>query len=253
MKDFEFHQTLRNITSSSSQKAEEALLFLDALSNKAEVAPCAQFFLDAYVESLCHLSCHDGGESLRTRARSCVKTLCSPDSGNGLAFAVSFASSLIDKERKKSDVLNSCLLLKDLCALPPSHLGRFVKPLLPLVLKSMTHPDRTISGVASGIFAVLVRLAPLVDKDSSLPNSLEIDDDHTSSVIDHLICGKPLPQKTLPVELDESLREAGVKLRGYQVEGISWLSFLMSVNLNGALVGSVLLGRILSDPVGLVT
>jgi TATA-binding protein-associated factor len=81
------------------------------------------------------------------------------------------------------------------------------------------------------------------------------DDDHSSSderasVIDHLIFGKPLPICTLYEDIKTCFRESNTVLRHYQLEGISWLHFLQTVNLSGVLCDSMGLGKTLQSLVG---
>ena len=64
-------------------------------------------------------------------------------------------------------------------------------------------------------------------------------------MIDHLIHGKPLPQCVLPAPIAKELESAGMSLRAYQLEGITWLQFLQQVKLNGALCDDMGLGKTL--------
>eukprot|EP00977_Amphora_coffeiformis_P000977 scaffold212_cov173-Amphora_coffeaeformis.AAC.3 len=244
--NLKFHGTLKRFlhdpVSISLEETNDTLTIVESLVPDLKTPASVNFFVDSYMKPLCVLSCReDMSESAQHRARCCVLSL-SDKAGSkdapGLSF--SFAAELIEQERGERDILNGCLLLKKLCELPPPRLGRFVKILLPVVLKAMTNHNRSTSSIASGVFAVLVRVAPLIDHDScdDLQHPLA-GDNHVSAVIDHLVRGKPLPCKRLPPEISSSLEGAGIKLRDYQFEGISWISFLMSVNLNGALVRTI--------------
>ena len=223
----------------SPEETDHMLTMMESLIQNLETPVSMEFFVNNYMKPLCILSCReDELETVRHRSRRCILYLCDKTgSRDALDTSFLFAAELIDREWAECDVLNGCLLLKTICELPPSYIGRFVKMLLPVVLKAMTNHDRSTSSIASGVFAVLVRVAPLIDHDScdDLQHSHGTDS-HASLVIDHLVRGKPLPCKPLPPEISSSLDEAGVTLRDYQLEGISWISFLMSVNLNGALV-----------------
>jgi TATA-binding protein-associated factor len=119
----------------------------------------------------------------------------------------------------------------------------FVRALLPLAMSLMTDPIQECSKIATNLFASLVRVAPLVRKSISVVLPGVEENSHADSVLDHLIHGKPLPPCEMPVALKETLKKAKVSLRNYQMEGISWLRFLQTVNLNGALCDSMGLGK----------
>jgi hypothetical protein len=129
----------------------------------------------------------------------------------------------------------------------------FVKCFLPAVMSTLNDPVDVCARTAASTFALLVRAAPLVvdermdhvsdDKSDPLsintckPDELahffERDDETSGKVVDHLIHGKPLPSYSMPSTLNASMK--GVQLRSYQKEGIAWIRFLASVNLNGVL------------------
>ena len=125
----------------------------------------------------------------------------------------------------------ACKLLEKLVATSSTEISPYVRILLPRVLSLMSDSLVECSQCATGIFASLVKVAPLVSRSRFDKH----DDNETSSVIDHLIFGKSLPPCSLPVALINAMNERGVTLRMYQQEGVSWLNFLQSVNLNGAL------------------
>jgi hypothetical protein len=129
----------------------------------------------------------------------------------------------------------------------------FVKCFLPAVMSTLNDPVDACARTAASTFALLVRAAPLVVdermdhvsdgksdplsintcKPDGLPHFFERDDETSSKVVDHLIHGKPLPSYSMPSTLNASMK--GVQLRSYQKEGIAWIRFLASVNLNGVL------------------
>lgn len=246
-----FHASVQNPDAASAMDVDKALVFLCSLFRSIDNPACVDYFIDNYVETLCRLSLC-GSQERKRLARSCLRSLCGFN-GRGLEVAFPFAADLVEQEKTDSDVLNGIVLLKDLCELSPQFLGPFVKMLLPLALRAMTNPDRSISQIANGIFAILVRVAPLVSEYPELPasGSSGHGDQHTSLVLDHLIRGKKLPRMTLPDEIDSALRKARVDLRDYQLEGIAWISFLLSVNLNGALCDSMGLGKTIQALVGI--
>jgi TATA-binding protein-associated factor len=112
--------------------------------------------------------------------------------------------------------------------------------LLPIVMRSITDTVEECSRIASSSFAILVRIAPLavgyIDRQC---------DDQTSSVVRHLILGKPLPPCDVPDIILTHLRMSGTTLRPYQMEGVAWLRFLADVHLNGALCDDMGLGKTL--------
>jgi hypothetical protein len=236
VKNFEFENAFSTPNATSREEREDALVLFASICKVLVNTPrVTTFFVKRYIQGLCLLSQSDASSSIRDKARRCIRFFCTATSGDDIGFAFPFAARLIDKEEKVDDILRSCLLLKDLCEVSPAVLARYVRLLLPRILKSMTHSDRRVAETASAIFSVLVRVAPLVDKFASGKQE-QSDDVHTASVIDHLIQGKPLPRTKLPSTVDDALQLANVELRDYQHEGISWIHFLMSVNLNGALV-----------------
>ena len=234
--EMDFDRILSTPDFSSSNAVREALIAFESLCRVlGEVPETMSFFIRRYIQGLCLLSCCGTDSSAREKARSCIRFFCTSTSGDELGPAFSFAVGLIDKEEGSNDCLWSCLLLQILCEVPPEVLGTHVKLLLPRILKTMTHSNRKVAETACAVFSVLVRVAPLVDKLAPCTEDTR-DDTHTSAVIDHLIQGKPLPHAKLPEAIAKSLRSADVTLRDYQLEGISWIHFLQSVNLNGALV-----------------
>lgn len=244
-----FHQCLSGTSSSSSSQVESSLLLFSAVCSQVEKPEVTAFFADAYVKTLCTCSCLHEDRKTRSAARDCLLMLCRSSGGERLDSAFTFAADIIERDATQDEVLDACLLLKELGQLSPKVVGKFVRLLLPITLKAMTNPDRVIAQVANGMFATLVSIAPLVgDHDSAFG---AINDDHASAVVDHLIKGKPLPRPSLPDTVVATLRRSKVTLREYQLEGISWLSFLQSVNLNGALCDAMGLGKTLQALVGL--
>jgi hypothetical protein len=131
----------------------------------------------------------------------------------------------------------------------------FVRTLLPLAMSMMTDPYEDCAKIAANMFSALVRVAPLVPKtrlSSARASSLACPaaSPVASSVIDHLIHGEPLPPCEIPSSVVAALKQSGIKLRNYQIEGLSWLRFLQSVNLNGALCDSMGLGKTLQALLG---
>ena len=130
----------------------------------------------------------------------------------------------------------------------------FVRCLLPTAMSLMTDPSEECASLAASSFAALVRVSPLVEKRRDVnpgnadPSELERD---SNKVIDHLIHGEPLPPLSLPSSIQACMDKSQTTLRGYQKEGISWLHFLQSVNLNGALCDDMGVGKSLQALVGI--
>lgn len=136
----------------------------------------------------------------------------------------------------------------------------FVKILLPVSMSMMTDRVEDCAKTSASTFASLVKVAPLVVKSSENEPSREIfqevdsvsvNTDVSQKVIDHLIHGKPLPPCIIPKELSNALTKNGISLRDYQKDGISWLDFLQSVKLNGALCDDMGLGKTLQSLIGI--
>jgi len=108
-------------------------------------------------------------------------------------------------------------------------------------MSMMIDPVKVCAEVSASIFSYLVQVAPLVDE------SVTFDESQTNQeanlVIDHLIHGKKLLPCEIHPTITRALCDGGIILRNYQLEGVSWLRFLQSINLNGALCDSMGLGK----------
>jgi TATA-binding protein-associated factor len=113
-----------------------------------------------------------------------------------------------------------------------------VVELLPIAMGGMGDSFGKVGKRCANIFAKLIRVAPLVT-----------DVESTDSVIKHLIHGKPLPPISLPPALLAASNN--ILLRNYQKEGVTWLNFLMDVNLNGVLSDEMGLGKTLQSLVAM--
>ena len=138
----------------------------------------------------------------------------------------------------------------------------FVTTLLPVAMSFMNDSFGDVGKLAANMFSKIIRIAPLVVIDSSedsgkgrtvrLPpfNSGESGDGvKERNVIKHLIHGQPLPKLALSENLKGGMK--GVKLRGYQEEGVTWLDFLFSTSLNGVLSDEMGLGKTLQSLVAI--
>jgi SNF2-related domain/Domain of unknown function (DUF3535) len=210
----------------------------------------SSYFVDKYTSPLSLLSCRHVDEHVRRASFSAVKYLCHTDPTCGLRHALSTTVQQL-KECGPSVIRSECFrLLKAIVEQAGMDLCPYIRSLLPFVMTLMTDPDQDNAKMANNMFAYLVRLAPLIRFHRPLFDE-EIADNHSESVIDHLILGKPLPLCNVPAHISDELHCAGVSLRGYQNEGISWLRFLQTVNLNGALCDSMGLGKTLMALVGM--
>ena len=165
------------------------------------------------------------------RAASAIVACCNVAPSCLLEAAIPSIIQELDYMNSDKRRLAACELLEKLMTCSATEICPFVRILLPRALSLMSDSMAECSKCAASIFASLIKVAPLVQRSLSEGR----DDNPNGSVIDHLIFGKPLPPCTLPPLLINAMREKGVSLRNYQHEGVSWLNFLQSVNLNGAL------------------
>jgi hypothetical protein len=169
--------------------------------------------------------------ALRKRAATTVAAFCHVAPGCLLEVAIPYITRELDDLSNDNRRLAACKLLEKLVNFSATHICPFVRILLPYVLSLMSDIMVECSQVAASIFSSLIKVAPLVERSSCNVQ----DENQQGSVIDHLIFGKSLPPYRLPIALVQALRKKDITLRNYQQEGISWLQFLQSVNLNGAL------------------
>jgi hypothetical protein len=137
-----------------------------------------------------------------------------------------------------SSRLGSCALLNAIVQSQGILLCPYIPRLLPLAMTAMTDPLRKAAEISAATFSQLVKLAPLVQlgknaTSNSLPDHWR--DTSSREVVEHLILGKPLPKFQIPMHIELLLKQSGLILRKYQTEGISWMNFLRTTRLNGAL------------------
>jgi len=201
------------------------------------------FLVDAFIPILVQIACEHTLAEARCVSASAVKRLCLVDSRRGLRQALGTMKGYLKDRQNDSYRQSACQLLKALVEEVGMDACPFVRYLLPVVMSLMTDPIVECSRIANNVFACLVRIAPLVNFDTSV--AIDASDVHIDSVIDHLILGKPLPPCTLPTKIKAALDQGGIVLRNYQKEGVAWLCFLQTVNLNGALCDSMGVGKTL--------
>jgi TATA-binding protein-associated factor len=115
----------------------------------------------------------------------------------------------------------------------------------------MTDPSTRVSKAGARVFSTLVQLAPLVKESAILQLLPDSGNEKSDQVMDHLIQGQPLPPCEIHPKVRDALEAAGVHLRAYQLDGITWLRFLQQVGLNGALTDAMGLGKTVQALVGI--
>jgi hypothetical protein len=197
----------------------------------------------SFATALVTLACGPFNAVVKETCLRAMKILCII--GGSEVRRQCFESLLPSLQDRRDDMKrqSACVVMERLVVEAGVDICPFVRTLLPLVMSMMTDPVRECSKLAYKTFANLVRVAPLVQKEASLVVGEKSSDDMTATV-DHLILGKPLPPSRLPTAIEESLAKNNIRLRDYQAQGVSWLTFLQSVNLNGALCDSMGLGNV---------
>lgn len=183
-------------------------------------------------------------------ASECLLDLCKKNYSKSLRILLpNLAEDLLAKDDNIRK--NRCSQLKKLVDDAGMSICPFVKVLLPLSMSLMTDPVLECSRQAACVFSKLVQLAPLVS--SSVDLALHADGTPlvADKVISHLINGQPLPPCNIHPKVSKALAASGVELRPYQMEGISWLRFLQSLRLNGALTDAMGLGKTLQSLIGI--
>ena len=189
-------------------------------------------------------SCMSADTASRSAAVSCIRAFAKADSNVTLDKAIPLLAGHLRDMTVDSFRLGACKLMHSVVEEVDTEVCPFVHYLLPIAMSLMTDPVVECAKEASKIFALLVRVAPLVREVASVDWSLDMDD-HAKSVMDHLILGKPLPPCIFPVSISNEMAQTGVTLRAYQAEGVAWLRFLQTVGLHGALCDSMGLGKTL--------
>ena len=205
---------------------------------RADFSETYSFLATALIGRLVSISLYHNPEEARTTAISVVQCLCSSKFKDVIQLALETLVDNINYGSSTQIRSRGCMLLEKVVEASGSGLLPFVRSLFPVVMRLMRDRDPLCSGAATSVFSSLVQLAPVVRLEDSISLGKE-QDTHTSAVIDHLILGKPIPSCHLPPSVSNSLSDAGISLRAYQEEGVSWLSFLQSVHLNGALCGKL--------------
>lgn len=194
------------------------------------------------------LSCIGADSFVRQKAAITTINIVATDPMKSIPNILPFLLLSLNTSDDDAQRLGASFVLSGLVEKLGVALLPFVHCVLPITMSMMTDPVERCSKSAASTFAKLVRLAPLVNTDNQASTDKLIDSGDGSffrQVVDHLIHGKPLPPAQLPPKLLQSLQESKIKLRGYQKEGISWMLFLRTLNLNGALTDEMGLGKTL--------
>lgn len=189
--------------------------------------------IDTYVPALVTIACLCNiGAVAHNRASSCLESFCSKNPSHSLRAIIPCLTQNLKNRRNDQIRLSTCFALEKMVKASGSYICPYVRQLLPLVLSLVTDRVVECAHLAHSIFAALVRVAPLLRRDTvtSLQPTTQ-----SENVIDHLIFGEPLPKCTYPTRISDALHAKNITLRGYQEEGVAWLRFLWTVNLSGAL------------------
>jgi hypothetical protein len=195
---------------------------------------CVQIFLSPLIA----IACMDDRSLVRKDATLVIERMCAVVPQESLTIAFKAMMPYLRQHENNSHRIYACELMNSILQEVGLAACSFVRNLLPISMTLMTDSEERCAWIAARIFATLVRLAPLVEKKTSVGTSGQGD-----AVIDHLIHGFPLPPCLLPDKVKVAFERSGLTLRSYQEEGVSWLAFLQNTNLNGALCDSMGLGK----------
>lgn len=246
------HLCSAELTFVDKHAPERAASLLRAISGGLSAGkPLTLHVIDTSIANLVFLACRSESADIQALYFATIHSLRAVNAERVLSCAVTALVDYLDDRDHDLYRLAACRLLQSLLEDSGMEICPFVRSLLPLVMSLMTDPVQECSQIANSAFASLVRVAPLVREGSSVVIDRVGVDNHSEAVVDHLILGKPLPPSPLPNPVEVALRESGVVLRQYQVEGVAWLRFLQRVKLNGALCDSMGLGKTLQALIGL--
>ena len=185
-----------------------------------------------------HVSCSGPDVYFKEEATYAITNMCLTNAMVSLPSILPVVLDHLRQPSRRNDDftrLGACVLLNSLVLSLGVKICPFVRLLLPVAMSMMIDSLAEISFLSATTFARLVQIAPLVGESSFVKDADLLNEGTSDKVIDHLIIGKPLPPCILPDQITRMLNTSGIHLRQYQKEGISWIRFLHSVNLNGAL------------------
>ena len=200
------------------------------------------------------LACTHTSSRIQRQSINIICTMCKSDLSKALQKVIPVLLEYLKGIGNERIRLHSCRLLQEILNAVGTMICPFVRCLLPIAMSLMTDPNEECASLAASSFAALVRVSPLVQKrrDAKPDDADSSETEHSSDkVIDHLIHGEPLPPLRLPRQIQACLDNSCTSLRGYQQEGVSWLHFLQSVNLNGALCDDMGVGKSLQALIGI--
>ncbi|GKY99618.1 hypothetical protein MPSEU_000916000 [Mayamaea pseudoterrestris] len=201
--------------------------------------------MERFISPLIDYECNSDSNIQQPSSISIICKLVRINFHGNMRVAIASLAPFLQSQSDNSKRMSACIVLDKLISDAGLSICPFVRSLLPIVLSLLTDSVKVCAGMASKMFACLVRAAPLVQQTESIRIDSMPANDFGEKVIDHLILGKTMPPVLFPRIVLESLKESNTVLREYQREGISWLRFLQSVNLNGALCDSMGLGKTL--------
>ncbi len=225
-----------------STAVAEALRLLSSISmaskGNSTALICASSSL---IPTVSLLACTAPTAQIRRDAVEVINNFCSIDCNGSLPLVLPCLKKFTSPVSDDPSRFGACTLLNNIVRSQDISLCPYIPHLLPISMSSMTDPLRSAAEISASTFSHLVRLAPLVQLDNYCEGSkLQTisccwDDNGSKEVVEHLILGKPLPKSELPIKIESTLKRSGLTLRKYQAEGISWMNFLKSTRLNGAL------------------
>jgi hypothetical protein len=196
---------------------------------------------------LANIACHHANPLIRTRSGTAALSLCALDRQTGLDRAIDAMEPDLANLADAHCRLRACLLVHELIAAADTAACPVVRRLLPIVLRLLADDSSECAHVANRLFAILVRLAPLIGKSTGEPSETPTSDDLSVSVVDHLILGKPLPSSPLPRVIRETLDNANVFIRPYQVRCTACVSHSISKFANPWTAGGNFLASVFAQ------
>ncbi len=221
----------------SEEKLMKAIVLLNSISLSLQRgSKCLENATSVFLSTTIVLACTSPVAVLRNLAVNVVSNIC----GVGTDFAMPIALSLMLKYLRLTDDdpsrLGASRLLNSIVCSTEVSLRGYVKFLIPVVMSMMIDPLKPCADLSASTFSRLVQLAPLVEANPPIELDLKgWNQECSEKVVEHLIHGKPLPPCEIPEIIIDAIHKNNITLRKYQVEGISWIQFLKSVKLNGAL------------------
>ena len=233
---------------SQSTLAKALILLCELSSTLTKDTKTTQQVISDLLPTTVLLSCSYTDNFVRQKAVVTTTNIVYRDPLKSIPIILPYLLKSLDANDDDAQRLGACTLLSQMVQKIGVAMLPFMQTLLPVSMSMMTDPIQKCSKSAASTFAKLVRLAPLVTIDTQPKVASHQDRDESfRKVVDHLIHGKPLPSTPLPEVLLNSLSKSKIELREYQKEGISWMSFLRVLNLNGALADEMGLGKTLQS------